>query len=103
MSFEIRKKPQAERDIEECFVFIGEENLDVAVHFLVAVEDSIELLRKNPFLGNIREFQNSRISNIRMTLVKGFHNYQIYYTVGKEVVEIVRVLHGSRDLSDIFG
>ncbi len=103
MSFEIRKKPQAERDIEECFVFIGEENLDVAVHFLVAVEDSIELLRKNPFLGNIRAFQNSRISNIRMTLVKGFHNYQIYYTVGEESIEIVRVLHGSRDLSDIFG
>ena len=102
MNFEIRKKPQAERDIEECFVFIGEDNLDVAVHFLVAVEDSIELLGKNPFLGNIREFKNSRISNIRMTLVKGFHNYQIYYTVGEEIVEIVRVLHGSRDLRDIF-
>lgn len=102
MTFEIRKKPQAERDIEECFVFIGEDNLDIAVHFLVAVEDSIELLCQNPFLGSVREFDNSRISNIRMILVKNFHNYQIYYTVGKETIEIVRVLHGSRDLQDIF-
>ena len=33
MSRETRKKPQAERDIEECFVYIGENNLDKAVYF----------------------------------------------------------------------
>ena len=75
MSFEIRKRPQAERDIEECFVFIGEENLDIAVHFLVAVEDSIELIRQNPFLGRSREFTDLKIQNIRMMLVKDFQNY----------------------------
>jgi len=103
MSREIRKKPQAERDIEECFVFIGEDNLDIAVHFLVAVEDSIEFIGKNPFVGKIREFKDSKTKNIRMTLVKDFHNYQIYYTVKDEIIEIIRVLHGSRDLPDIFG
>ncbi len=102
MSFEIKKRPQAERDIEECFVFIGEENLDIAVHFLVAVEDSIELICQNPFLGRSREFKDSKIKNIRMMLVKHFHNYQIYYTVKDEIIEIVRVLHGARDVSDIF-
>jgi toxin ParE1/3/4 len=102
MNREIRKKPQAERDIEECFVFIGEDNLDIAVHFLVAVEDSIELISKNPFVGKIREFKDFKIKNIRMMLVKDFHNYQIYYTVGDETIEIVRVLHGARYLPDIF-
>ena len=37
-----------------------------------------------------------------MTLVKGFHNYQIYYTIEDEVIEIVRVLHGARDIPSIF-
>jgi plasmid stabilization system protein ParE len=37
-----------------------------------------------------------------MMLVKDFHNYQIYYTVGDETIEIVRVLHGARYLPDIF-
>jgi toxin ParE1/3/4 len=29
------KREQAKRDLEECFVYIAEENLDIAVHFLV--------------------------------------------------------------------
>jgi len=103
MSLEIRKKPQAERDIEECFVFIGEDDLDVAVHFLVAVEDTIEIIAKNPFAGSVREFKNSKAKNIRMMLVKGFHRYQIFYIITDEAIEIVRVLHGARDLPDIFG
>jgi toxin ParE1/3/4 len=103
MSYEIRKKPQAERDIEECFVYIGEENLDIAVHFLVAVEDSIEAIGRNPFIGKQRDFKNLKIKNLRMRLVKDFANYQIYYTVEAEIIEIIRVLHGARDLEDIFG
>jgi toxin ParE1/3/4 len=103
MNLEIRKKPQAERDIEECFVFIGEENLDVTVHFLVAVEETIETIGKNPFAGSVREFKDSKAKNIRMMLVKGFHRYQIFYTITDESIEIVRVLHGARDLPDIFG
>jgi toxin ParE1/3/4 len=102
MNYEIRKKPQAERDIEECFVYIGEENLNTAVYFLVAVEDSIEEIAKNPFSGSPREYKNPQIKNLRLKLVKGFANYQIYYTVETETVEIIRVLHGARDVDDIF-
>ena len=103
MIYEIRKKPQAERDIEECFVYIGEDDLDVAVHFLVAVEDSIEEIGRNPFIGKQREFKSSQIPTLRVWLVKNFTNYQIYYTVKSETIEIIRVLHGARDLDDIFG
>lgn len=55
MIYEVRKKPQAERDIEECFVYIGEDDLDIAVHFLVAVEDSIEEIGRNPLIGKQRK------------------------------------------------
>jgi len=30
----VTKRAQAERDIEECFIYIGEENLDAGVRFL---------------------------------------------------------------------
>ncbi|MEK7724621.1 MAG: type II toxin-antitoxin system RelE/ParE family toxin [Acidobacteriota bacterium] len=102
MNYEIRKKPQAERDIEECFVYIGEDNLDVAVHFLVAVEDSIEEIGRNPFVGSQRKFKNPQVKNLRMRLVKSFSNFQIFYTTQAETIEIIRVLHGARDLEDIF-
>lgn len=103
MNYEILKKPQAERDIEECFVYIGEDNLDKAVYFLVAVEDSIEEIGRNPFIGKQREFKNPQLKNLRLKLVKGFSNYQIYYTAEAETIEIIRVLHGARDAEDIFG
>lgn len=103
MTYEIRKKPQAERDIEECFVYIGEDNLDITVHFLVAVEDTIEEIGRNPFIGKQREFKSSQLQNLRMWLVKNFSNYQIYYTIEAENIEIIRVLHGARDIEDIFG
>ena len=102
MTHDIRKKPQAERDIEECFVFIGEDNLDIAVYFLVAVEDSIEQIGKNPFIGKACEFKDSHIRNLQIWKVKGCTNYQIFYTVTEETIEIIRVLHGARDLPDIF-
>ncbi|MCY7346669.1 MAG: type II toxin-antitoxin system RelE/ParE family toxin [Pyrinomonadaceae bacterium] len=102
MSREITKKPQAERDIEECFVYIGEDNLDIAVHFLVAVEDGIEQISRNPFIGSIRNFTNSQIKNLRMWSVRDFTDYQIFYKVEEETIEIIRVLHGARDLPNIF-
>lgn len=66
MSYEIFKRPQAERDIEECFVFIAEDNLDTGVYFLVAVEDSLEQLGKFPLIGKPSQFQNKQFPNMRM-------------------------------------
>ncbi len=102
MSFEIRKKPQAERDIEECFVYIGEDNLDIAVHFLVAVEDSIDEIGRNRSIGSSREFKNLQRQNLRMLHVKKFHEYQLFYAIETETIEIIRVLHRARDLQNIF-
>lgn len=51
MAFDIYKRPQAARDIEECIVYISEDNLDTGVYFLVAVDDAIEQLTQFPKLG----------------------------------------------------
>jgi len=102
MSYRIFKRPQAERDIEECFVFIAEENLDTGVYFLVAVEDSFEQLAKFPLIGKQSEFQNKQFQDMRMWHVKGYENYLIFYTVIEETIEVIRVLYASRDIKDVF-
>lgn len=102
MSNQIVKRPQAERDIEECFVFIAEENLNAGVYFLVAVEDSIEQIAKFPKIGKKRDFQAERFNNIRMWQVKKYENYLIFYQINEDIIEIIRVLHGSRDITDLF-
>lgn len=102
MIHEIFKRPQAERDIEECFVYIAEDNLDAGVVFLVAVEDSLEQIARFPLLGKTREFQNKRFQNVRMWRVKGYENYLVFYTFSEDTIEVIRVLHGSRDIESLF-
>ncbi len=101
-SCEILKRPQAERDIEECFVYIAEDDLDKGVFFLVAVEDSLEQLVKFPLLGKTTEFQNKQFQDMRMWHVKGFESYLIFYVVIEETIEVIRVLYASRDIKDVF-
>lgn len=102
MSYEIFKRPQAERDIEECFVFIAEDNLNTAVYFLVAVEDSLEQLAKFPLIGKQRDFANPRFQNVRMWRVKDYEKYLIFYSVTETTIEVIRVVRSSRDIEDLF-
>ncbi len=102
MTYEIFKRPQAERDIEECFVFIAEDNLDIGVSFLVAVEDSLEQLVRFPLLGKGKDFQNKQFQNVRMWRVKGYESYLIFYIVSENTIEVIRMLHNSRDIENLF-
>jgi plasmid stabilization system protein ParE len=74
MGYEIEKSVQAARDIEEAFVYIGEENLDAAVYFLVAVEESIEMIASHPLIGSSRHFQNTKLNGLRMWRVKNYEH-----------------------------
>jgi toxin ParE1/3/4 len=103
MTYEIFKRPQAERDIEECFVYIAEDNLDAGVTFLVAVEDAIEQLAQFPLIGKQQQFTDKRFQNVRMWKIKNFENYLIFYTVQEDRIEVIRILHSARDIEDLFG
>ena len=100
MSLAILKRPAAELDIEECFVFIAEDNLDIGVTFLVAVEDSLEQLSRMPLIGKTKHFRT--VKNLRMWPVKGFDSYLIFYLVNADSIELVRLLHGARDIDGLF-
>lgn len=98
----ILKRPKAERDIEECFVYIGTENLDAALRFLISVEESLELLARNSEIGVVREFASSKYFGLRMWPVRGFDRYEIFYLQDETSIDVVRVLHSARDLKSLF-
>jgi toxin ParE1/3/4 len=102
MPVEILKRPQALRDIEECFVYIAEDNLEIGVCFIAAVEDSLQQISQFPFIGKERVFKNTHFQSVRMWHVKNFENYLIFYLVTDGTVEIIRVLYSSRDIEEIF-
>lgn len=98
----ILKRPAAERDIEDCFVYITEDNLDAGLAFLVAVEESLEQLSKMPLMGKTKEFSNHLLSGIRMWPMKGFDAYLLFYRADAESIELIRLIHGARDIESLF-
>ena len=95
--FQILKRPQAKSDIREAFVFIAEINEDSGLDFLCAVKETLELIAVNPFLGVERKFDDPRFVGVRMWRVKTYSKHLIFYTVGSNAVEILRLVHSSRD------
>jgi len=53
-------------------------------------------------MGRRREFDNPDLIGMRSWRVKRFPKYLIFYIPIEDGVEIVRVLHGARNLEAIF-
>jgi toxin ParE1/3/4 len=53
---------------------------------------------KSPQIGAIYRTKNPRLVDLRVFRVKGFPNHLAFYLVRENGIEIVRVVHGARDL-----
>jgi len=98
----IAKSPAAYRDLEGIASAIQQHNSDAAHRFLKAAEQSFALLASQPMLGE--SYPHPRYPELRFwTLGRRFHNYIVFYRPIAEGVEIVRVLHGARELKSVLG
>jgi len=102
MSRGITSKPQARIDLLEYFIYIGERNLDAAERFLVAAEEACRKLSEMPGMGRLREFAQPELAGIRSWPIGGFENYLIFYRETSEGVDVLRVIHGARDIDRLF-
>jgi toxin ParE1/3/4 len=75
--------------------------LDIARQFSVAVKAGVEASLKAPLAGALRETSNPKLSDLRTWPVKGFDEHRIYYLIRDDVLQIIRVLHGKRDIARI--
>jgi toxin ParE1/3/4 len=76
--------------------------VDVARRFLHSANVSFQALAKMPELGAQRTFRNPRWSAVRAWPVKGFERNLIFYRPLTDSVEILRVIHGARDIERLF-
>jgi toxin ParE1/3/4 len=89
--------PRAEQDIDEILLFIAVDNLEAALVFQERLSNRFEFLADNPKIGRER----AEIKQDLRSFPEG--NYLIFYREWAGIVAIVRVLHGARDLDEIFG
>ena len=92
-------RPRADRDLADLAEYIAADNLDAAINFLLAARRSMEFLTTSPHAGALYELASGRrLRGVRKWSVKGYRNYLIFYRVGTESIEILRVVHGARDI-----
>jgi toxin ParE1/3/4 len=98
----IQQTLQAEADIAEIVSFIAEDNPNAAQRFLDAAEAAFAVLASMPLMGRVVSFQSRVAQGIRIWHIQGFERYLIFYRTVEQGVEIVRVLHGARDIERLF-
>jgi toxin ParE1/3/4 len=99
MSWRAVRQPRARRDIIEQALYIGRDDPRAAERFQDAVEEAEQMLAAMPRLGAPRAFR--RLKGVRMSRVRGFEKHLIFYRPIKDGIEVIRVLHASRDLAAV--
>jgi toxin ParE1/3/4 len=102
MSRHILLDARAVQDLEEQADYIAADSLPSSVRFAQAVQAAFEQIRELPHIGRIRAFPNPRLAGIRQWRVPGFENYLIFYRPIEDGIEVLRVLHGARDVERLF-
>jgi toxin ParE1/3/4 len=92
----ILKRPLALSDLSEIWDYIADDNEMRADAFVDFIDQKIQALVNQPNMGRSRD-----------ELAEGLRSfpvgrYIIFYRVVPAGIEIVRILHGSRDLNAIF-
>lgn len=82
--------------------YIARDSMDAALRFLDAADGELSRLADMPGLGRHREFSNPLLADIRSWAIRGFPQHLIFYRPVKHGIEVVRVLHGARDIDSLF-
>ena len=90
------KRSRAELDLLDIWDYIADERLDRADEFLDRVEGKLQTLARNPGLGRRRDDLLAGLQSFSIG------NYVVFYREIENGIDVIRVLHGSRDIEDIF-
>jgi toxin ParE1/3/4 len=79
--------------------YLREAGDQVAGRFLSAVENTLQLLLKQPDLGRRRRFRNPALAEFRSYRVETpFQKFLVFYRHVADGISAERLLHGARDL-----
>jgi toxin ParE1/3/4 len=95
--------PEADQDLDEHFAYISADRPGAGIRFLSSARAAMDRLAEFPGIGRAREFKNPALAGIRSWAIPGFERYLMFYRQIADGVEVVRVVHGARDVPTILG
>jgi toxin ParE1/3/4 len=95
-------RPLAADDIVHQARYIQQESGPLATaRFFKAVERTFALLAANPGMGRVTNFEAPWLAGMRMFRVSTFKNHLVFYRNLSGALEVVRLLHGARDIETL--
>jgi len=94
----LRYLPAAQDDLISILDYIAEDSPVRAEEFVADVENRIGLLERNPLLGRTPRHLKLREYGYRVLIVR---SYLVFYMIRGNIIEIHRVVHGSRNLDQL--
>jgi toxin ParE1/3/4 len=76
-------------------------NIALADRFELMFKDTIEKIQVAPELGVLYAARSKKTRGLRFRKMTRFKKHLVFYRITRNVVEIVRVLHGARNLDRI--
>ncbi|MBS1827102.1 MAG: type II toxin-antitoxin system RelE/ParE family toxin [Acidobacteria bacterium] len=99
MSTQYVLKPKADLDLDAYGSYLAREaNIDVALRFYDEARRTFALLAAQPNMGWKARVRHAKLAGLRLFRVSGFRHMLILYRVRSDGVDILRVVHGSRNL-----
>jgi toxin ParE1/3/4 len=94
-----RIRPAADMDLDDQAAYLAREaSLETALRFYDAAASTFEEIAHVPDLGERRPTANQRLEGLRVRRIQGFEKHLIFYRPVADGIEIVRGLHGARDI-----
>ena len=102
MTPRFRVSPAADRDLDEQADYLAKQaSLETALRFYDAAAATFEKIAQMPSMGERWDSSNPRLAELRVWRVEGFEKRLIFYRPVDGGIEIVRVLHGARDIESV--
>jgi len=67
-----------------------------------AVTSAVLRIADRPRAGAVSNFRHAELVNVRRVLITGFPKHLIFYQLRPEEMLVLRVVHGARDLENLF-
>ena len=93
----VLRRPRAAEDIAAVWDFIADDNPDAADHWVDQLDTQLRLLATQALMGRARDELAPGIRSFP------FGRYLVFYLPIGDGIDVVRVLHGTRDVDTAFG
>jgi toxin ParE1/3/4 len=96
----LRRSDDFNADVRREWVYLHQFGEALADRFIDRVEESLQLLARQPGVGHPGRYRHRRLAGLRVWAVaRPFGDWLMFYWDRPEHVDLFRLMHGARDLT----